>query len=154
MPDEPTAVPDFLPASIEDEHVEAAREQVHQSHALQPTPPALRPDDAAVRPHSAADESSGPPRACRWLAELSGEEIGLATAATVVGLMGATALTIFWTWLAMTEDPMWWWFTWVGSGLILASTITTVALNQHGRKLAAATVPSSDTRPDRALGRG
>lgn len=61
-----------------------------------------------------AQEVTGARSNPRWLDQLSGSEVGLATAAIVVGLLGVTALTVFRTWLAMSEDPMWWWFTPVG----------------------------------------
>ncbi len=146
MTDDPVTVPDFVPTSIEEQHQEMARQQVRDSRSPRSAPPAPHPEpqDAAVQTRATAQEVTGTRSNPRWLDQLSGSEVGLATAAIVVGLLGVTALTVFWTWLAMSEDPMWWWFTPVGAGLSVALAIAAVALNQYRQKLTAATVPPSE----------
>lgn len=153
MTDDPVTVPDFVPTSIDEQHREMARQQVHDSRSPRPVPAMPRPEapqDAAVRPHATAQEATAQEATAarstpRWLDRLSGAEVALATAAAIVGLLGLTALTTFWAWLAMSGDPMWWAFTAVGFVLSLALALVVATLNQHAQKLtSAAAAPPSD----------
>lgn len=136
MTDDPVTVPDFVPTSLDEQHRETARQQVRESRSPQPVP-ATPPPEA---PQDAAAARSTP----RWLDRLSGAEVALATAATIVGLVGVTALTTFWAWLAMSGDPIWWAFTAIGFVLSLGLALAVATLNQHAQKL---TSPTSATAP-------
>lgn len=132
MTDEPITIPDFLPLELEDEHLNDAREQVHQSRHGQ---------QDQVEPARAAD--GRPPRApvAGPLGWLSGSEIPLVTVAIAIGLVGVSALTTWWSWLAMTHDPMWWGFTALGGVLLGVLVWATVAVQAHRRRLAARREP-------------
>lgn len=151
MTDDPVTVPDFVPASIEDQHQEMARQQVRDSRSPRPAPPApdpVAPQEAAVRTRATAPEAPEVPEVTetrpspRWLDRLSGAEVALATAGAIVGLLGVTALTTFWAWLAMSGDATWWGFAAVGFVLSLGLALAVATLNQHAQKRTAATVPS------------
>lgn len=147
MTDDPVTVPDFVPTTIEEEHRETARQQVRDSRSPQPvpaTPPPEAPQDAAVPTQAPTQEVTAAHSAPRWLDRLSGAEVALATAAAIVGLLGVTALTTFWAWLAMSGDPIWWAFTAAGFVLSLGLALAVATLNQHARKLTSAAVPPSD----------
>jgi hypothetical protein len=121
MPDEPATTPDFLPDELQNEHLAGAREQVRRSH-----PGRVRPGGVA-----AADEPPAPGR----LSWLSGSELALAIAASVLGLVGMTALTTWWSWLAVTNDPMWWGFTGAGAVVLVLLSWASVVLQAHHRRL-------------------
>lgn len=148
MTDDPVTVPDFVPTSIEEQHQAVARQQVRDSRSPRPVPSAphpVTPQDAAVQTRATPQEEVTPARSTpRWLDRLSGVEVALATAAAIVGLLGVTALTTFWAWLAMSGDPMWWAFTAVGFVLSLGLALAVAVLNQHAQKLTSAAVPPSD----------
>lgn len=147
MTDEPVTVPDFVPTSIEEPYREMARQQVRDSRSPRPVPPAphpVAPRDAAIQTRATAQEVTAARSTPRWLDRLSGAQVALATAAAIVGLLGATALTTFWAWLAMSGNPMWWGFTAVGFALSLGLALAVATLNQHAQKLTPATVPLSD----------
>lgn len=147
MTDDSVTVPDFVPTSLEEQHQETARQQVRDSRSPRPLPPAphpVAPPDAAVQPPATDQEATTARSTPRWLDRLSGAQVALATAAAVVGLLGVTALTTFWAWLAMNGDPMWWGFAAMGLVLSLGFALAVAALNQHAQKLTPATVPPSD----------
>lgn len=102
------------------------------------------PQDAAVQTQATGQEVTPAPSAPRWLDQLSGAQVAVAIAAAIVGMLGVTALTTFWAWLAMSGDPMWWVFTAIGFALSLGLALTVTALNQRAQKLTWAAVPPSD----------
>lgn len=130
MTDESITIPDFLPLELEDEHLTHAREQVQQSRQSHRQRAKARPrasDDAA--PVVGGHARGGP---VSWL---SSAEIPLVAAATVIGLLGLSALTTWWSWLAVTHDPMWWGFTAVGGLLLGLLAWVTVTVQLHRRRL-------------------
>lgn len=146
MTDDPVTVPDFVPTSIDEQHRETARQQVRESRSPQPvpaTPPPEAPQDAAVGRRATTQKDAAARSIPRWLDRLSGAEVALATAATIVGLVGVTALTTFWAWLAMSGDPIWWAFTGVGFVLSLGLALAVATLNQHAQKLTSTTSASA-----------
>lgn len=127
MTDEPVTIPDFLPLELEEEHLVQAREQVHGSHHLR-----AQLDGPAQRPANAHDPHD---RFAGRLSWISASDLPLVLAAAVMGLLGLTALTTWWSWLAMTGDAMWWGFTGVGAVLLGALAWTNVALQSQYRRL-------------------
>lgn len=147
MTDDSVTVPDFVPSNLEAQYQQTARQQVRDSRSLLSVPPPpqpVMPQDAAVQTRATAQEVTAARASSRWLDRLSGAQIALATAAAVVGLLGLTALTTFWAWLAMNGDPMWWGFTAMGFVVSLGLALVVATLNQHAQKLTPATVPPSD----------
>lgn len=132
MTDEPATVPDFLPAELQQQHLAAARQQVHHSRGVADGPAASPATPDPDRPGRRARSPHGD------LSWLSSYEIPLATAATVIGLVGLAGLTTWWSWLALTADPVWWAFTGMGAALLGVLAWATVALQTHRRRLAAA----------------
>lgn len=147
MTDDSVTVPDFVPASIEVQYQEMARQQVRGSRsplAVPPPPDPVTPQDVAVQARAPTQKVTAFGSTSRWLDRLSGAQIALATAAAVLGLLGLAALTTFWAWLAMSEDPMWWAFTAMGFVVSLGLALAVATLNQHAQKLTPAGVPPSD----------
>lgn len=119
MPDNRLTVPDFVPAEVEAEYLDWARELVRRSFAegsARPVIHAVRRAPAAALPAAGA---VGPPRA---------------TLAILLGLLGFAAMTGLWSWLAATVDPLWWWFAAVGAGLVAALGAAGVAQHRLRRR--------------------
>lgn len=157
MTDESITIPDFLPVDLEDEHVIAARDQVEQSRARNGQHAEARAAEGRAparvrRPRTASHKrratvvghgpGTGP---VSWL---PASEIPLVTAAVMIGLVGMCGLTTWWSWLAVTQDPMWWGFTAAGGVLLGALAWAIVAVQAHGRRLAAGSGDPDDVAPD------
>lgn len=130
MHDESVIIPDFLPASFEDEF-DGARQQVEESHLQRHEAETPTWDDAGSKPRRASARSRGGSRA-PWLA---GSDLPMVTAAMVVGLIGMASLTGMWGWLAVSRDPLWWGFAVGGAVLFVGLSVLLGVLQHRSRKL-------------------
>lgn len=132
MSDESVIIPDFLPASFQDD-VDGARQQVEDSH-LQRYEAELTNSD---EPRSKPERGARLRRASRlpWLAA---KDVPTAIAATVIALIGVAGLTGLWGWLAVTREPFWWSFAAGGAVLFVGLSVVMGLLYRRSRSLTTA----------------
>lgn len=135
MSETPVVVPDYLPAELQQAYGQQARHQVTARRHSSDAPP---------RPH----HDGGP------LGWLTIAQLPLVAAALAVALLGLTAMTVVWAWLATTHDPMWWAYTGVGAALLGVTAVATGAVGHRSRVLRSAEAGSeagrAETRPARS----
>lgn len=126
MSDESIIIPDFLPASFQDD-VDAARRQVEDSR--------LQRHEAewTNEPNPAADARRVSRRP--WLAA---KDVPMAVGATVIALVGVAALTTVWGWLAVTHESLWWTFAAGGAVVFVGLSVVMGLLYRRTRSLTTA----------------
>lgn len=126
MSDESIIIPDFLPASFQDD-LEGARRQV---------------EDSRLQRHEAEwtnepKPAAGAHRVSRrhWLAA---KDVPMAVAATLIALIGVAGLTTVWGWLAVTHESLWWTFAAGGAVVFVGLSVVMGLLCRRTRSLTTA----------------
>lgn len=142
MQDESIIVPDFLPATFQDD-LDGARRQVEDSHRRRPDPGTAGTNEPGTTGRAGAHARRNP-----LLSWLPASDLPMATAATVIGLIGVAALTAVWGWLAITHDSLWWVFAAGGAAVFVGLAVFTGLLHQRLRSL---TTTAESPETSRAL---
>lgn len=132
MSDESIIIPDFFPASFQDD-LEGARRQVEDSRLQRYEAELTNSDEPRGKPEPGARLR----RASRapWLAA---KDVPMATAATLIALIGVAGLTGVWGWLAITQESFWWTFAAGGAVLFVGLSVVMGLLVRRSRGLTTA----------------
>lgn len=129
MSDESIIIPDFLPASFQDD-VERARRQVEDSRLQRYEAELANSDESRREPDAGARAR----RASR-LPRLAAKDVPMAIAATLIALIGVAGLTAVWGWLAVTHESLWWTFAAAGAVLFVGLSVVMGLLYRRTRSL-------------------
>lgn len=132
MSDESIIIPDFLPASFQDD-IDGARRQVEDSRLQRYEAEWANSDEPRSEPEPAARARRVSRRP--WLAA---PDLPMAIAATLVGLIGVGGLTAVWGWLAVTHESLWWTFAAGGAVVFVGLSVLMGLLCRRSRNLLAA----------------
>lgn len=131
MSDESIIIPDFLPASFQDD-LEGARRQVEDSRLQRYEAELTNSDQPRSVPEPARARRTS---RCSWLAA---KDLPMAVGATVIALIGVAALTAVWGWLAVTHESLWWTFAAGGAVLFVGLSVVMGLLYRRTRSLTTA----------------